>query len=81
MVKQAPIRSSYHSNEEWEIAMEKWLEQQIAEDIDLLDLEEEWYDSYGNISASGAFDAGGHYYAERDADYADYLNDLERDNL
>lgn len=29
---------------------------------------EEWYDRHGNVDPNGAFDAGGHYHAERDAE-------------
>lgn len=32
------------------------------------DDDDEWYDSKGKRSKSGAYDAGGHYHADRDAD-------------
>ncbi len=35
------------------------------------DDDDEWYDSKGKPSKSGAYDAGGHYHSERDADKAE----------
>ena len=39
------------------------------------DLPEEYYDSNGNVSPGGIYDAGGHLNAERMADHADYIRD------
>ncbi len=41
------------------------------------DMIEDWYDSSGNSYPVGCFDAAGHFYGERAADFSDYL-DMER---
>lgn len=39
--------------------------------------DEEWYDAAGNVSPSGAYDAGGHYHHERAMDHADMDRDMD----
>ena len=38
--------------------------------------DEEWYDKNGNVSPNGAYDAGGHYHAERDNVEEDAVDDF-----
>jgi len=64
--KLKPALSMYPSREEFEAAMEAWLEAETDDDS---------YDAYGNSTPGGLFDAGGHPIAERFADYADWLRD------
>jgi hypothetical protein len=59
MTTPRPILSAYASREEWEAALDKWLEDKINED-DLLSEEEDRYDRFGNVCENGIFDAGGH---------------------
>lgn len=63
--KTEPSMSMYSTKEEFEEAMEAWLE----EDFD------DTYDAEGNSVPGGLFDAGGHPIPERFADYADWLRD------
>lgn len=55
----------YSSREDFETAMESWLESGS----------DDFYDSAGNTTPGGLFDAGGHPIPERVADYADWLFD------
>lgn len=40
---------------------------------------DDYYDSQGNVSPGGLYDAGGHLIGDRWADYADDLRDRMRD--
>jgi hypothetical protein len=43
------------------------------------DYEDEYYDSRGNVTPGGLYDAGGHLITERYMEYADYIRDRMRD--
>ncbi len=60
----------YPSREEFEAAMEAWLEAEADED---------YYDAAGNSTPGGLYDAGGHLIGERFAEYADWARDSARD--
>lgn len=57
----------YASRDDFEAAMESWLEAEGTDD--------DYYNDEGNSSPGGLFDAGGHPIPERFADYADWLRD------
>ena len=56
----------YPSKQEFEDAMEAWLNAEIDAD---------YYDAAGNSRPGGLFDAGGHPIGERFADYSDWVRD------
>jgi hypothetical protein len=66
--KLEPTISMYASREEFEAAMEAWLESEVDTD---------YYDAAGNTSPGGLYDIGGHPIPERWADYADYISDRD----
>lgn len=37
----------------------------------------DWYNAAGECDENGCYDAGGHFYAERAAEYADYIDHSE----
>ena len=39
----------------------------------------DWYDASGNCDENGCYDAGGHFYSERMADYLDAYIDRIKD--
>jgi uncharacterized protein YuzE len=57
------------------MAEEKLAESSITEIEEVDELPEVYYDSNGNISLGGMYDAGGHLNAERIEYYADYIRD------
>ena len=59
MTTPRPLLSAYNSREEWEAALDKWLEVLMDEDELEMD-EEDRYDRFGNVSENGIYDAGGH---------------------
>jgi len=42
------------------------------------EIQDEWYDKDGNRSDTGAYDAGGHYYFERDSLSIDHYVDNKK---
>jgi hypothetical protein len=60
MTTPKPLISEFNSREEWEAALDKWLEERIREDEPEEEDVEERYDRFGNISENGIYDAGGH---------------------
>ncbi len=41
---------------------------------------DDWYDENGQVDPDGAYDAGGHYFADRDADKNDYNRDIMQED-
>jgi len=64
--KLKPALSMYPSKEEFEAAMEAWLDAEVDNDF---------YDADGNSTPGGLYDAGGHLNGERFAEYADWIRD------
>lgn len=46
-----------------------------------LDNNTEWYDVNGNLDVNGCYDAGGHYYLEREAYLLDAYYERQQDIL
>jgi hypothetical protein len=44
MTKQKPLRSTFRSQESWEAAMDKWLEEKYSNDPEIVILDEDNYD-------------------------------------
>lgn len=70
-----PVMSMYANKKDFEEAMESWLADEGSE----FEESEDYYDSRGNYSPGGLYDAGGHPVPDRWADYADYIQDRMRD--
>lgn len=51
----------------------------MKKQIEIQDVDDEYYDVNGNISSSGRYDVGGNPIPERWAAYGDYLYDQARD--
>ena len=66
-----PVMSMYAKREDYEKALEAWLDNQAGDPDD-------FYDADGNISESGIYDVGGHLSGERFAEFAD-MSDFTRD--
>jgi len=65
--------SMYFTAEDWAAANAKWEAEQIAANNNLSDYEDsDYYDDLGNSVPWGLYDAGGHIFPDRLADFIDY---------
>ena len=76
MTTPKPLIADYATEQEWETAVDEWLAAKISDldyEYNLAMEQEDRYDSHGNVSENGIYDAGGHlienWYDRVDEDY------------